>query len=259
MTATAADIPTGQDHAPRFTIEDLGPRVDGALDTVVDLIRRAVRMDDNDVFIWLDGDEGDGKSTIALRLGLGVDETFRPRNFVDQIHFRPHPYIRASRTIGPTRFVLADEGRNFVFNREGMRSGPRDYFGHLYEGRDFNQIHALCFPDDKRTDDIVEGHRADFRITPLSQKGWAEFLLPNQDGYWKKLFKFPFDPLTGPIWEAYHDMKMNYLTRRSIGGHADDPETRPARVRVRDDFERGAERIAQMINDANPSTPWEKD
>lgn len=259
MTATTADTPTGQDHAPRFTVEDFQTRVEGALDAVVDLIRRAVTMDDQDVFVWLDGDEGDGKSTIALRLGLAVDDEFRPRNFGDQIHFRPHPYIRASRSIGPHRFILADEGRNFVFNREGMRSGPRDYFGHLYEGRDFNQIHALCFPDDRRTDDIVDSHRADFRITPLPQTGWAEFQLPNREGYWKKLFKFPFEPLTGPIWRAYHDMKMNYLTRSSIGGHADDPETRPDPVRIRDQLQRDADRIAQMIDQSEPPVPWEDD
>lgn len=118
--------------------------ISNTLETCVEFIKKRIR-EDKDLVIAITGDEGIGKSTLAIWLGMSIDEEFTlEKNEL----FSPSVEEMESKVRGLPKYsvIVADEAIKILYKLYWMTKGQR-YLNRLFSiVRDENKVIILCIP-----------------------------------------------------------------------------------------------------------------
>lgn len=179
------------------------------------------RQQDNlDSLIAITGEEGVGKSTLALQLAYRFDEDLS----TSQIHFDAPSFLAdgGNREKGST--IILDEAFEGAFNRRSMSHESVGFVQFLGEARALEHTMIVCFPRWANLDDYLANHRVAYRIRVPSRgvaKVYEMKTNPFADAKTaypvkRTAFSFgPFDEVKPDLWRSYMDKKLNRIRERT--------------------------------------------
>jgi len=191
----------------------------------VDILERLGRTaqtllrNDWDCPIVVDGEEGAGKSMLALKLSMRIDPNFRfdARHLV----FRYGSLIQSIYDLPKYSCIQHDEFGLTAFNRQSMSRANIDLVKAVMVCRDQNKALVLCVPSIWALDHYIKYHRAKFWLHVYSSppawnhppvRGFVEiyrvkprlwFEMP----WYQLLGRYHFEPLPAPVYEKYKTLK----------------------------------------------------
>lgn len=141
------------------------------VEDVAKVANKRLRLD-KDLVIAVTGDEGDGKSTLAMALGLKVDALF---DFERNVLYSPTVEETKSKIIGLPKYsaIVADEAIKIMYK---LNWGTRiqKFLNIIYAlCRQENKLSILCMPRFKDFNEYFRNHRIKFWIhiiDPISNK-----------------------------------------------------------------------------------------
>lgn len=199
------------------------------MDRFGDSVRR-----DNDVVMAVTGDEGSGKSSIALQMSAYMDPDFDP---VRQVVFTADQFTRTAVELPKYSALVLDESISGGFSRDAG-SGPNKRLAKfLTVSRERNLFCFLLWPNIRWLDPILKEHRCKWNVHVEKRVGkagcrhvdcrcYAEaWVRQLRDGEFvfdppKKVFPFRFPPAVGPVWDAYKKAKDEFVNQ--VGRGTDD-------------------------------------
>lgn len=184
------------------------------------------RVQDNmDLLCAVTGEEGTGKSTLAIRLALLFDPDF----WVCDIFSDATLLKESAAEREPGSVMVLDEAFDGALNREAMKSENVDFVKWLMDSRYLQHVLFLCFPRWQNLDIYLRRHRVAYRLH-LPRRGLCEVYAIEQDKFqdaepWQRLVtKFRFSDLEShPIWPVYQEAKEAKIRERGREEEEDDP------------------------------------
>lgn len=173
-----------------------------------------------DTLLAITGEEGVGKSTLALQLAYRFDDSLS----TDQIHFDAPSFLAdgGNRPSGST--IILDEAFEGAFNRRSMSHESVGFVQFLGEARALEHTMIVCFPRWANLDDYLANHRVAYRIR-VPSRGTAKVyemktnpFADHATAYPVKRTSFafgPFDDVAPDLWEAYMDKKLSRIRERT--------------------------------------------
>lgn len=176
------------------------------------------RLDrDLDCLIAITGEEGTGKSTLALHVGLTLD----PNLWLDQIHNSAEALMGDAVDRPEATTLVLDEAFSGALNRDHATSGNKRFVQFLGEGRALRHFIVVAFPRFQNLDPYLRKHRVAYRIH-VPKRGVAEAYEPQADkfgrreSYQELQSVFRFGPLEHrPIWPRYQKQKKARIRERN--------------------------------------------
>lgn len=135
-------------------------------------IQRKVIKKDKDHFIVITGNEGCGKSTIALQCALVLYDDFRLKNICVDFEHTVRQFKELAENSkykgikGQT--LLLDEGNMFLFARDALSANNKTVTRYFTIMRQFNTIVIICVPKYSTIDAYIREHRVDTIIRVIN-------------------------------------------------------------------------------------------
>lgn len=167
----------------------------------LDNLRQRPANDFDSVVLFL-GDEGKGKSTLALQIATQVDPSFN----VDRIAFDIDTYIGIASTLKPGEAALLDELAIGGASFDAMKPENRRMKRFFTTNRTLRLVHLLCSPRLAEVEKFLH-RRAAFSVY-ISKRGLSHVRKPlrtefGKGTYWKEVLRLRFGPFSGPLWADY--------------------------------------------------------
>jgi len=198
----------------KSTKHDLGPVIRGNLDRV----KNNYLKKDRDFILVVDGEEGEGKTTLAYSCCKYVDPTFNAERIAyDQNQFKQ---LVQKSSIGQA--ILIDEGGWMLFSREAMTRMNKEIVKILMAIRMKNLFVVICIPSFWKIDEYIRNHRARAlfrvpcrgRVMIYGRRKLRRAFKNKKTHRWKipgKPAKDSFKKLTGKEWEEYLKKKRDFV------------------------------------------------
>lgn len=171
---------------------------------------------DLDIVLVVTGDEGVGKSTLALRLALLFSDDGETISTHD-ILSNTGDYIARARELDPGSPIVLDEAFDGANSRRAMKQSNVDFMRFLGEARALRLVHILCFPRLHNLDPYIRAHRMTYRLH-VPTRGEAEVYevqsdkFSNREPYQQLVTKFTFPHLEDhPVWPHYQSQKLDNI------------------------------------------------
>jgi ABC-type dipeptide/oligopeptide/nickel transport system ATPase component len=198
-------------------------------------IRMLLRTD-WDCPIVVDGEEGSGKSMLALKLAMMIDHQFKIDK--DHIVFRFGNLLDSIYNLKPLTAICHDEFGLSAFNRQAMTKRNIELVKAVMVCRDQNKALVLCVPSIWTLDNYIKFHRAKYWLhVYASPPAWNH---PRQRGFveirsvvprlWYEMPWYPligryhFEPLAPEVYQDYRVLKKNDLTEQREGTETTSPK-----------------------------------
>jgi len=200
--------------------------LDEDVQKALDSAKEKVLGTDKDFPLLVTGEEGDGKSTLALVMAAYWDPEFTVER---QVCLNWESVIRAADQVPDGSALVFDEGINALLSRNHGTKPNKTFLQWIREVRAKNLFLIICMPEWKEVDKPVRDDRAKALIQ-IKDQGWAWFYDEDKTDeitvdkrYGKKQVEFP-DPLftagwkdlTGTdLWEEYMALKKEKVDNLS--------------------------------------------
>lgn len=180
-----------------------------------------VYFHNNSKYIVIDGKEGTGKSTLAIKIAQTIDEQFTMEK-VNLDFFQFHSQI----TYGPRKqAIIYDEASTGLLGRTSMTKIATTLIKTLQVSRAKNLFMLLCIPNFFMIDSYIRNHRVDalihidqrgsywfydeHKVKDLLDKGLKNYnfkqVKPTYMGYFTKDLPYPLK------WEDYEAKKHDHM------------------------------------------------
>lgn len=168
--------------------------------------------DDLDALLAITGEEGVGKSTLALRLATLFDSSLD----VSQIHFNAGSLWRDALDRPDGSTLVLDEAFDGAFSRRSMGGSNVDFVTFLGEARALRHRMIVCFPRYYNLDDYLRNHRVAYRLHVPRRGVCRAYKMKNRaferDAYPKKVTAFTFGSMEHhPVWPEYYKKKKKRI------------------------------------------------
>jgi len=124
-----------------------------------------------DHFCLVTGQEGTGKSTLAIQMGAWVDSDFTAKN----VCFTANEYISRLKVAEPGSCLVIDEGGVLMFSREAMTTKSIELNKLFMLQRQKNVSVILCCPSYFNIDSYIRTHRINTLIRVIQQGDYAGY------------------------------------------------------------------------------------
>lgn len=192
----------------------IGPVIRANLDRVTNNYLKR----DRDFILVVDGDEGEGKSTLAWSCCKYVDPTFN----AERIAYDQHQFKELVQKSSIGQALLIDEGGWMLFSREAMTRMNKEIVKILMAIRMKNLFVVVCIPSFWKIDDYIRTHRARAlfrvpcrgRVMIYGRKKLRRAYKNKVTHRWKirgKPAKDSFKKISGPEWEEYLKKKGDFV------------------------------------------------
>lgn len=179
---------------------------DALFQWAVERRREAQAKNGDHVFLFI-GEPGTGKSTLALQVAALIDPTFSMGVLGERMAWNTANHQTLAAKAGEWKALVQDESTRGAFRRDAMGGDNRDYIKWLAECRDLHQFHLVLMQWEEMLEKIVAKGRAKWKFT-LPRTGHVEIERRGENGYYKTVLKFDFEPLDGTaVWERYLELK----------------------------------------------------
>lgn len=137
-----------------------------ALDNSLKRARDGAVLDDEDTVIFIDGQEGSGKSQTARQLGYLLAQWSGTEFSLDNVHNSLQSYIDfvLNNKGEPGTVSILDEGKKILNKYRMMASDNVEFTEFLSENRDYNMHHIICAPSFHDVGEYVAKWRMRFLI-----------------------------------------------------------------------------------------------
>jgi len=116
--------------------------IDKILKEELEKIRKAVTKKDRDYVFVIDGEEGSGKSVLALQIGKYLSPTFN----IDDVCFNADQFIERLKTASKYSCIILDEAYNSANSRSALTEVNRSLVGVATEMRQRNLFVIIVIP-----------------------------------------------------------------------------------------------------------------
>jgi len=181
---------------------------------------------DNDMVLAITGEEGSGKSSLALQMAAYMDPAFDP---VKQVVFSGDQFARTAVDLPKYSAIILDESISGGFSRDAGAGTNKRLAKFLTVSRELNLLCFILWPNIRWLDPILKEHRCKWNVHIEKRNRDSAFAWVRQlrDGELvferpKPIHPFTFPPAKGPKWDAYKKAKTAFV--EEVGRGADDQE-----------------------------------
>lgn len=206
------------------------------------------------------GYEGSGKSTLLLRSCLILDPDF---NVLEQTPYTQEQFKNTINNNQPGQAVLADEGQEFFYRRDAMKSENRKAIKKLKRCREQNQAIFTNLPDPGDLDKAVwprvqavtfcyrrpkgvfklwVGKKTISNIKKMALKG-CDMEEVSQEIDADAVFHFNRIPASSQIWKNYQDIKA----KGTIDDEEDEEEDEKTANEIANELKEDKDRLKKFI------------
>jgi hypothetical protein len=162
---------------------------------------------DYDAWVCVDGDEGDGKSTIGYWLCKKTDPSFTPY----RIAYDTKSLLRIIADAPPGSAIMLDEAVELFYSREAMGRDRVSLNKAVMQMRQKNLFFVLCIPNMMDLDGLLKNRRIKVRIH-VTRRGWAQFWFNAKrmwqvQPWWTHKFSDSFPVMPEEVHEEYKRLK----------------------------------------------------
>lgn len=187
---------------------------------------------DNDLVLAVTGDEGSGKSSLALQMAAYMDPNFDP---VRQVVFTADQFTRTAVELPKYSAIVLDEAISGGFSRDAGAGTNKRLAKFLTVSRELNLLCFILWPNIRWLDPILKEHRCKWNVHIEKRHRDHAFAWVRQlrDGELvferpKPIHPFTFPAAKGPKWDAYKKAKKAFV--EGVGRGSDDAEEMEAMV-----------------------------
>jgi len=206
----------------------LQDRIQKALDSA----RKKVKDRNKDFVNIVTGDEGNGKSSLAMLMANYIDPDFDPEKQICMDH---ENFIRTADDLDPFQAIVFDEGIEALLSRNHGQKKNKMMIEWFREVRAKNLFIFVCMPEFKEVEKPIRDDRA-HALTRTVKQGWAHFFskkdmeaieVDRRGNRVKAEYPDPTfragwkDPSGMKMWEKYNRMKrenVDNLAEKYLGG-----------------------------------------
>jgi ribosomal protein S24E len=120
---------------------------------------KPVKFENADRLMIFSGNEGMGKSTLAIKCAAALDPNFSSEEILYTPDNLPNLLRRIKKEKKPGRAILMDEGNLFLFSREAMSGGNKQMVKMFALMRQLNCFLLVCVPSFFTVDSYLREHR----------------------------------------------------------------------------------------------------